>query len=134
MSSTQCVRHTDLNQSLLYLLQELHEKLVRLLEMNERPPEPVEDDVSGEQIEGIHFRLVYSGRKLFWRSQQSVDLEFYLHDRVYCIEVAGVEASTSLELSRLYLDYNILLSIVSDIIGRRSTDDSEEVCHRHHSR
>ena len=95
--------------------------------MNERPPDPDEEDTSGEQIEGIHFRLVYSGRKLFWRSQQSVDLEFYLHDRVTCLDVAGIDASNSQELSRIYLDYNILLSIISDIIGKRSTDDSEEV-------
>ena len=95
--------------------------------MNERPPEPAEEDTSGEQIEGIDFRLVYSGRKLFWRSQQSVDLEFYLHDRVSCLEVAGIDASNSQELNRIYLDYNILLNIISDIIGKRSTDDSEEV-------
>ena len=110
-----------------YNLQELHEKLVRLLELNERPPEPTDDDSTGEQIEGIHFRLVYSGRKLFWRSQQSVDVEFYLHDRVSCLEIAGIDVSKSQELSRIYLDYNVLLNIVSDIMGRKSTDDAEEV-------
>ena len=61
-----------------------------------------------KQVEGKHYRLIYSGSKLFWRTQETVDLNIYHHIIPFAVEVVSYDTVKCKELNRLYLDYGQL--------------------------
>lgn len=61
------------------------------------------------QEEGTHYRLLYSGAKLFWRTSTNIDFDIYLHVISNCVEIIGHDGSLNKELNRLYVDYRKLL-------------------------
>lgn len=58
-----------------------------------------------KQIEGKHYRLIYSGSKLFWRTQETIDLNIFHHILPSTIEVVSYDTMKSKEMNRIYLDY-----------------------------
>lgn len=61
-----------------------------------------------KQIDGVHFRLLYTGSKFFWRSQDNVDLHIYHHLLPHTIEVISYDTTRDREMNRIYLDYTCL--------------------------
>lgn len=80
-----------------------------------------------QQIEGVHFKLLYTGRKLYWRTQESVDFSFYYHFGSDVVEVIAFDSSeeSTAEINRLYLDSSKLKQIVSELFARKEFDDKE---------
>jgi hypothetical protein len=82
-----------------------------------------------KQVEGQHFKMLYTGSKFFWRTQESIDLHFYHHILPHCIEVVCYDNLKSKEISRLYLDYTCLLDIIiaasSPLLTDANKDDEE---------
>lgn len=72
------------------------------------------DRLAPRQVEGEHFKMLYTGSKFFWRTQESIDLHFYLHILPHTIEIISYDTTKSKELNRVYLDYSTLLDIVID--------------------
>lgn len=70
--------------------------------------------LSPKQVEGEHYKLMYSGSKLFWRTQQQVDLNFYHHILPHTIEVIGYDSTKGKEMERIYLNYTRLEDNVKD--------------------
>jgi hypothetical protein len=68
------------------------------------------------QQEGTHFRLLYSGNKLFWRIQLNVDIDIFHHFVAQCIEVVIFNSEQNRELSRIYLDYDDIMSLVQHTV------------------
>lgn len=64
--------------------------------------------VMPKQVEGKHYRLIYSGSKLFWRTQETVDLNIFHHILPSTIEVVSYDTMKAKEMNRLYLDYTSL--------------------------
>lgn len=64
------------------------------------------------QKEGEHYMLMYSGSKLFWRTQITVDLNMYYHVLPHAIEVIAFDSNKHREMNRLYFDINTLDEIV----------------------
>lgn len=64
--------------------------------------------VMPKQVEGKHYRLIYSGSKLFWRTQETVDLNIFHHILPSTIEVVSYDTMKAKEMNRLYLDYSSL--------------------------
>eukprot|EP01040_Poterioochromonas_malhamensis_P007957 gene7957-8600_t len=69
-----------------------------------------------KQEEGIHYRLLYSGSKFYWRCQQSIDLDIYHHFLSNSIEIIAFHTNKQKELPRIYLDYELVLHQVNDSI------------------
>lgn len=69
-----------------------------------------------EQVEGTHYRLLYSGTKLFWRTQKALEFEFYHHVLPHTIEVAAFDYEKHLEVGRLYLDYTVVADAVEPAV------------------
>jgi len=68
------------------------------------------------QEEGTHYRLLYSGAKLFWRTSTNIDFDIYLHVISNCVEVIGHDGNINKELNRLYIDYRKLLLNVEQTV------------------
>jgi hypothetical protein len=81
-----------------------------------------------EQVEGVHFKMLYAGRKLFWRTQDQVDFCFYHHFATDALEVVALDGRTedsTVEVNRLYLKYSILMEMVTDLFSRKEFDENE---------
>eukprot|EP01039_Chlorochromonas_danica_P010255 gene10255-11350_t len=57
------------------------------------------------QIEGLHFKMLYTGSKFFWRTQDNVDLHFFHHILPDVIEIVSYDCVRGKEMNRIYLDY-----------------------------
>eukprot|EP01038_Epipyxis_sp_PR26KG_P005734 gene5734-7918_t len=69
---------------------------------------------STQQIEGIHYKLLYAGSKLYWQSSTTVDFHFYHHILSNAIEVTTFDSLKHKELNRIYLDYQIISEIAGN--------------------
>jgi hypothetical protein len=108
---------------------DLHAKYVAKRDGNDKKPEekavppvpkvpskdesqPLAADTSTKlaepQVEGKHFKLLYSGSKLFWRTQKSIDVDIYLHVLTNVLEVITFDSAKHRETARIYLDYSIV--------------------------
>jgi hypothetical protein len=76
--------------------------------------ESIKEKVQVLQEEGKHFKLLYSGSKLFWRTKDSCEVFLYHHLLPNCIEAIIYDGDTGKELPRLYFDYELTLSIIKD--------------------
>lgn len=79
-------------------------------EANDKVPElnPV------KQVEGVDYRLIYSGAKMFWRSQTDLEFHLYMHNLAHTIEVIPYDAQKSKELSRIYLEVYALENFIKE--------------------
>lgn len=98
---------------------DLHAQNVKKKEQQEEaaksgapPPPIIPDRIAPRQVEGEHFKMLYTGSKFFWRTQESVDLHFYHHILPHTIEIISYDTTKSREFNRIYLDYYTLLEIV----------------------
>lgn len=82
--------------------------------------------VVSKQVEGQHFKLLYTGSKFFWRTQDNVDLHFYHHILPHTIEVIPYDSTRSKELPRIYLNYTCLMSNVSKHHKQTTGQELEE--------
>jgi hypothetical protein len=85
---------------------DIHQKAVKKIEA----PELVA--VVEKQVEGVHYKLMYSGNKLFWRSKENIDIFFYLHMLSNVIEVVMYNGDTGVELPRLYFSNALSLNLI----------------------
>jgi hypothetical protein len=69
-----------------------------------------------KQEEGIHYRLLYSGSKFYWRCQQTIDVDIYHHFLPHVIEIIPYHSGKQKELPRIYLDYELVLHQVNDSV------------------
>ena len=75
-------------------------------------PEVVLAEKRSKQIEGEDYRLLYSGSKFFWQSQETIDIQIYHHIACNCLEVIAYDLQRNKELQRIYLKYPIIMHIV----------------------
>ena len=70
--------------------------------------------VDHQEIESARCRVMYSGNKHFWRTQDNLDITIYLHIDAKCLEVIAFEAKVNTEYPRLYLDETKILSMLTE--------------------
>ena len=75
-----------------------------------------------KQEEGVHYKLVYSGSKLFWRTQETIDIDIYHHLVVNVVEVIMFEPIKGKELKRVYLDCGVISLIVDRVVESEVQD------------
>ena len=66
--------------------------------------------------EGSHYRLLYSGSKLYWRTGSNIDFDIYYHVIPHAVEVVPFDSDKSKEFDRLYFDYTKLLDNVEQAV------------------
>jgi hypothetical protein len=67
--------------------------------------------MEAKQIEGKHYRLIYSGSKLFWRTQDNIDLNIFHHILPSTIEIVSYDTVKAKEMNRIYCDYAALCDL-----------------------
>lgn len=75
-------------------------------------PEKVLAEKRSKQVEGEDYRLLYSGSKFFWQSQETIDIQIYHHMLCNCLEVIAYDLQRNKELQRVYLSYPNIMAIV----------------------
>lgn len=81
--------------------------------------ESLREKVQVLQEEGKHFKLLYSGSKLFWRTKESCDVFLYHHILPNCIEAIMYDGDSGKELPRLYFDYELTLSSIKEEVDHQ---------------
>jgi hypothetical protein len=99
-----------------------------LLQTQEATTEP---SVIEPQPPNSRCRELYSGSKFFWRTQQNIDIEIFLHYDVKCIEVTAYDPHANIQ-SRLYIDETILINnnighdmIIQAVEAKKATLDKD---------
>ena len=75
-------------------------------------PEVALAEKRSKQVEGEDYRLLYSGSKFFWQSQETIDIQIYHHVHCQSLEVVAYDLQRNKELQRVYLGYPIIMDIV----------------------
>jgi hypothetical protein len=70
-------------------------------------------EILQKQQEGVDYKLLYTGTKLYWRTQKSIDFNFYHHVLADVIEIVAFDPEKHKELNRVYLDYSIMMEWMS---------------------
>jgi hypothetical protein len=55
---------------------------------------------------------MYNGSKLFWRTQENINIDIYLHLAENCVEVIGYDGHTNHTYPRLFFSLEKLLSLI----------------------
>ena len=92
-----------LNQTSNGVVDKLHEKMV--------------------QKEGVHYKLIYHGAKLFWKTKDNFVIDIFHHIIPHTVEVVSFCDVRSKEISRIYLDFNILAKIVEKEVNEKCKDE-----------
>lgn len=105
------IKYSSLHVSNLKKLQEASEIIV---EVPQKPVEPSSLEPSAR------CRVIYTGTKFFWKTQDNIDLHLYYHIDMKCIEVIAYEGKANTELPRLYLNEIALMKhLGEDVIMDR---------------
>lgn len=81
---------------------------------------PVEAPIEPLHVQENHFKLMYNGSKLFWRSRETVDIFLYSHIELKCIEIIMFDEAGR-ELTRLYIDYDLVTSVIQSELDTEVT-------------
>lgn len=93
----------------------LHQKNVESAEQKAETDEKLKF-LDIRQEEGKDYTMLYFGSKFFWRSQDNIDISFYQHIVLHCIEVVPFDVYKSKPLDRLYFDKFVVESLIeSDV-------------------
>jgi hypothetical protein len=97
------------------------------MEANEETPAKVEVTEKKPEEAGSRCKVIYTGNKLFWRTQITYDIHIYLHIIPKVIEIIPYEAKRNAECQRIYLNVDTLLSIIgNDIIMEKVNTRKKE--------
>lgn len=59
-------------------------------------------------------RVMYTGTKFFWKTQDNIDIHIYYHIDSKCIEVISYEGKANTELPRIYLNESLLIQLIGE--------------------
>lgn len=87
--------------------------------------------VTGQQ-EGVHYKMLYSGHKLFFRSQETLEIRIFVHLIAGTVEITAYDTLRNREVPRLYFSVDALQThLASSVQWRvqqhRGVQDSKDV-------
>jgi hypothetical protein len=85
-----------------------------LTEDQQAPPAPSSAKEPSSQEPSSRCRVIYTGTKFFWKTQDNIDIHLYLHIDSKCIEVIAYEGKANTELPRLYLSEPAVLRFIGE--------------------
>lgn len=72
----------------------------------------VADTVPEKALEGIDYKLIYSGTKLFWRTREEMDVSFYFHLKPSIVEIISHDLQRNKDFKRIYMNHSVLLDLL----------------------
>lgn len=97
------------------------------------PPEITQEEIHHNlqesvhhPVEGVHFKLLYSGEKFFWRTRDTLDIHIYLHIIAGVVEVIPFDIDKHIELKRSYLEYYLLNNMVMEEAKKKVSGQSDQ--------
>lgn len=95
---------------------EVHQ--INLKKLSNPEPQPVEvpkpTGPKAQEEVSSRCKLLYSGSKLFWRTQDTYDIHIYLHNNTDCIELIPFEGKRNAEYDRLYFSESKLVKCIGE--------------------
>lgn len=76
-------------------------------------PAPAKNEPSSQEPSS-RCRVIYTGTKFFWKTQDNFDIHLYYHIDSKCIEVIAYEGKANTELPRLYLNEPAVLEYIGE--------------------
>jgi len=73
------------------------------------------------QVEGIDYKLIYNGRKLFWRTREEVDISIYIHLKLSILEIISHDLQRNKEYKRIYMNHVILQDLLQSNMKSKMT-------------
>jgi hypothetical protein len=70
--------------------------------------------VDHQEEESARCRVLYTGNKHFWRTQDNLDITIYLHIDAKCLEVIAFEGKANFEFPRIYLDESKIMAMITE--------------------
>lgn len=109
------------------VLKKEKQKLQFIDDVNEASIVEVNDnDMIEMSVEGIDYKLIYSGRKLFWRTREEVDLSFYIHLKLSIVEIVSYDIQRNKDFKRIYMNHSVLCDLLSTSIKSKMNGDDED--------
>lgn len=109
------------------VLKKEKQKLQFIDDVNEASIVDIDDnDMIEMSVEGIDYKLIYSGRKLFWRTREEVDLSFYIHLKVSIVEIVSYDLQRNKDFKRIYMNHSVLCDLLSTSIKNKMDGDDED--------
>ena len=79
------------------------------------------------QVEGKQYRLLYTGSKIFWRTQRTIDIDIYVHIYPEILEVIAFDPVKYKEITRMYLDYAAMRDMLTHLANADFDDKIKEL-------
>lgn len=104
---------------------DVHIKNVNKLASDANQSNEVVDKLQEKMIqkEGVHYKLLYHGAKLFWKTKDNFIIDIFHHIIPQTIEIVSFCDIRCKEISRIYLDFNILAKIVEKEVMEKCKDE-----------
>mmetsp|Transcript_30615 Transcript_30615/g.51716 ORF Transcript_30615/g.51716 Transcript_30615/m.51716 type:complete len:478 (+) Transcript_30615:77-1510(+) len=115
---------------------DLHRKNLSKKEMDNTPLQtavveeiqvPAKLELFSAQVEGKDYKLLYTGSKLFWRTQRNIDVDIYLHILPQVVEVISFDSIKHKETVRLYMSHSIIQSIIQSAVDQEFEEKKREL-------
>lgn len=91
---------------------DIHSKNVK--RANGELVDEVKVEPAEQQIDGVHYKLIYSGEKLFWKINSSVHVDIYIHIHPNILEIVPYDYELQNELKRIYVSYDTIVRILEE--------------------
>jgi hypothetical protein len=115
---------------ILVLTQEVHIQNVKAAEAEvaeaKRRKSISQDPTLLHELASARCREVYSGSKLFWRNQETVEISIYLHIAQNCLEVIAFDYHSFFEYNRLYISENAAFEYITEKVIQNSVDEIKQ--------
>lgn len=115
------IKYSNLHATSLKQQKEKETQLIADCEEKLNPKSPT------PQEEGIDYKQLYSGDKLFWRTKTTLEIRLYLHLSTEVIEVAGYDKTDNAPTNRLYLNHNVLLNVIEEMAMKAVDQRKKEI-------
>jgi hypothetical protein len=92
-------------------LKKLEQSSLDSLAEEEAPAKPSEPS---SQEPSSRCRVIYTGTKFFWKTQDNIDIHLYSHLDTKCLEVIAYEGKANTELPRIYLSEQAVLETIGE--------------------
>jgi len=82
----------------------------------------VANTVPEKALDGIDYKLIYSGTKLFWRTREEMDVSFYFHLKPSIVEIISHDLQRNKDFKRIYMNHSVLLNLLQSSLESQVGD------------
>jgi len=88
-------------------------------------------DAPHKPMEGIDYKLIYSGTKLFWRTREEMDVSIYVHMKLSIVEIISHDLVRNKDFKRIYMNHSVLLDLLQSSLESQIGGDVDKALSRY---